>query len=884
MDHDRPAVLRLGAHEVPVLELSAGGVVAELPAGCDGPWEHATLEAAGAHIELTGLAAAERRGDAHVLRVSDPDAQGRLWALADLVRTRRPDEPAPRDPGVVPERGHYTEAARQARLAWLREHSGAELATLGETRLDARRLTGNIENFVGSVEIPVGLAGPLLFDGERARGHVVAPMATTEGALVASVSRGAAAITRSGGVQARVLHQQMVRAPIFELRDVQEAGRLIRWLGDHIEEIREQVGLVSNHARLLRLEPWQAGRIVHVRFCYSTGDAAGQNMTTACTWRACQWIERTVARVPGIEIVYSGIDGNASGDKKVTAANHLGGRGARVTAECLIDRATMRDVLKTTPEGMLHGHAIGTSGGIQSGIFGYTVNAANVIAAVFAATGQDIACVHESGAAIFALDADGDGVRATMILPSLVLGTVGGGTALPAQHDALEAMGCAGPGRLEKLAEIVCGFALALDLSTLAAIVGGQFADAHERLGRNRPVRWLTADDLAPALFEPMLAEPVADVEPLDVEMGTSIVSEQTARGLGGQKLVGLFPLRLRCAERTVDVVVKAKPLDSEVILELNKAASLCGGELARQYARWRELTGFKDTHTRELAVYRSEEPALRAVLPRTLGVHDDPSREAYVVVMERLGDDEVILRDTADDPSGWTAEHVDAALRGIAQVHGRWLGREDELLAEGWLGHVVTADDVVAMGDLWSALADHSAAEYPAWVDPLSLVRLRDAIAGLDRWRRELEAMPRTLVHNDFSPRNIALRRDTGALVAYDWELATLHVPQRDLVELLAFVLPPDADPDRVERHVEAHRLAVEEAAGAALDPVLWRRGYKLALRDFVITRLQLYLMGHVHREYRFLDRVVPTVKRLLDLETERDALADGEVLEDPV
>ncbi len=884
MQPPEPVTLHLGGHDVPVLELTPRTLVAELPAGCAGPWPHAHVEAAGAQIELTDVVEDGRRGAAHVLRVRDADAQARLWALADLVRTRRPDEPPARDPGVVPERGHYTEAARQARLTWLREYSGAELATLGAPRLDARALTGNVENYVGSVEIPVGLAGPLLFDGERARGHIVAPLATSEGALVASVSRGATAITRSGGVQTRVLHQQMVRAPIFELRDVQEGGRLIRWLADHIEEIREQVGLVSNHARLLRLEPWQAGRIVHVRFCYATGDAAGQNMTTACTWRACQWIEEAVARVPGIEIVYSGIDGNASGDKKVTSANLLGGRGARVTAECWIDRATMADVLKTTPEGMLHGHAIGTSGGIQSGIYGYTVNAVNLVAAVFVATGQDIACVHESGAAIFALDADGDGVRATMILPSLVVGTVGGGTALPAQRDALEAMGCAGPGRMEKLAEIVCGFALALDLSTLAAIVGGQFADAHERLGRNRPVRWLTADDLVPAFFEPILDEPVERVDPLDVEMGTSILSEQTARGLGGQKLVGVFPLRVQCAERALDVVVKAKPLDSEAILEANKVASLCGGEVARQYARWRELTGLKDSHTRELAVYRTEEPALRALLPHVFGVHEDPAREAYVVVLERLDDTAVDLRDSADDPSGWTPERVDAAMQGIAAVHGRWLGREQELLAQGWLGRVLTTDDVVAMQDLWSALADHNAAEYPQWVDPLSLVRLRDTIAGLGRWWREMESMPRTLVHGDFNPRNIALRRGTGELVAYDWELATLHVPQRDLVELLAFVLEPGVDADRVDRHVEAHRAAVEEAAGAALDPVVWRRGYKLALRDFAITRLQLYLMGHVHREYRFLERVVPTVKRLLDLETERDALARGQVLEDPV
>lgn len=887
--------LRLGGHDLRVLELSPRRLVAELPEGLAGPWPHAVLEAAGTRTELTGLAAGERCGTGHVVRVLDPGAQARLWALADRLRTRPPAGDEPPHPGVVPERGHYTEAARLARLQWLRDHSGAPLQALGQTRLDPRTLTGNVENLVGAVEVPVGLAGPLLFDGEHARGHVVAPLATTEGALVASVSRGATAITRSGGVQTRVLHQQMVRAPVFELADVRQAGRFVRWLDDHLDEIRAEVGLVSRHARLLRLEPWEAGRLVHVRFCYATGDAAGQNMTTACTWRACQWIVDAVANVPGIDLVYSAIEGNASGDKKVTAANHLGGRGTRVTAECWIDAATLEDVLKTTPEGMLHGHAIGTSGGLQSGIHGYSINASNLVAALFLATGQDVACVHESGAGIFSLDADAGGVRASMVLPSLVLGTVGGGTALPAQHDALAAMGCAGAGRLEKLAEIVCGFALALDLSTQAAVVGGQFADAHERLGRSRPVRWLRARDLGPALLAPMLAESlgvpglrVTEVAFPEVEMGTSILSELTARGLSGEKLVGLVPLRLRWSgdgrSGALDVVVKAKPLDSEVILEANKVASLCGGELARQYARFRDRTGFKDTHTRELAVYRTREPALRAVLPRTFGVHEDRVREAFLVVMERLDDSAVVLRDTADDPSGWTPDLVDGALRGIAPVHARWLGREQELLGEGWLGRVTTAADVAAMRELWLALAEHNAAAFPEWIDAFTLVRLRDAVAGLERWWREIESLPRTLVHGDFNPRNIALRRDDHRLVAYDWELATLHLPQRDLAELLAFVLPPDVDAARVDRHVEAHRRAVEEAAGEPLDPAVWRRGYELALRDFVLTRLQLYLMGHVQREYRFLERVVATAKRLLDVEAERDALAGGEVLEDAV
>jgi hypothetical protein len=326
-----------------------------------------------------------------------------------------------------------------------------------------------------------------------------------------------------------------------------------------------------------------------------------------------------------------------------------------------------------------------------------------------------------------------------------------------------------------------------------------------------------------------------------------------------------------------IDVVAKVKPLDEEVIIEAGKIASLCGGDLARTYARWRDWTGFKDTHTRELAIYRTTDPRLRNVLPRVYGVHEDPEREAYVIVMERL-DETVMLKDSADDPSGWTAELVDAALRGIADVHAIWLGREDDLLAEGWLGRVLDADRMVELQELWYALADHNATEYPEWIDTFSLLRLKDAIAHIDSWWREIEGMPRTLVHNDFNPRNIALRRDTRQLVAYDWELATLHLPQRDLAELLAFVLPPDVDEATVEHHVEVHRKALATASGTDLDPELWRRGYRLALRDFVTTRMQMYLMGHAQREYAFLERVVPTVRRLVDIEAEGDALRDTE------
>lgn len=786
------------------------------------------------------------------------------------------------DPGPIPGRGHYNEEARRERLEWLRAHAETELPALASPRLEASTLSGNVENFVGSVEVPVGIAGPLLFTGERVRGHVVAPLATTEGTLVASVSRGATAISRSGGARVRALSQRMVRAPVYGLTDLAAAGRFVGWVEDQLPELRQQVRTVSRHAELIGIEPWQVGNLVYLRFVYETGDAAGQNMTTVATWQATRWINETVEEVPGLSVRYFAIEGNASGDKKVSFANFLGGRGTRVTGECFLTREVIRDVLKSTPEAMEHGHRLGVLGGVQIGMMGHSINAANVIAAMFAATGQDVGCVHESGAAISHVEATPTGLYASIVLPSLVVGTIGGGTALPAQAQLLEVLGCRGRDGALKLAEIVCGFAMALDLSTGAAVVGGQFADAHEQLGRNRPVRGLSLAELGLEVARPLLAEAldapdleIVELAPLEVDAAASIVSEGVGRDVE-DKLLGFYAVRGRHmgidGERLVDAVAKVKPLDSEVIIAAGKAASLCGGELAREYARWREWTGAKDAHTRELALYRLSDPRLREVTPRVYGVHEDPAREAYVVVMERLEEGATIAMDAVGRPEAWDAEAVDAALRGIAGVHAIWLGRPQELLAEGWLGRYLTATKMAEMRPLWEALLEHNTRQFPELVDERRSARLRLAVAEIDRWWPLVEKLPRTLVHNDFNPRNLALRAADRRLVAYDWELATLHLPQRDLAELLCFTLAPDAVESEVARHLETHRTALEEAAGTALDPELWRLGYRLALRDFEITRLQLYAMGHVHREYGFLERLAATSGRLAEIEEEAE------------
>jgi hypothetical protein len=670
----------------------------------------------------------------------------------------------------------------------------------------------------------------------------------------------------------------MMRAPLFEFADLHAAQRFGWFAGERFSGLQSEVRAVSSHAELVEVTPVQIGRAVHLQFVYETADAAGQNMTTACTWRAAGWL-RDAAREAGLEPEAFFLDGNSSGDKKVTWGNLLSTRGARVTAECSLGADVLRDVLKTDAEAMVRGHARSALGGQLSGMVGSNVNVTNVIAAMFTATGQDIACVHESGVGVLSIEPDGaDGIYASLLLPGLVTGTVGGGTALPAQHDYLSLLGCAGDGGGERLAEIVAGFALAIELSTTSAMVGGQFADAHERLGRNKPVDWFTREDLTPELFTPMLAHtlgrPGLFVDRLaerEEDMESGSVSEYTSH-VAAQKLVGLVPMtaswRDGDASGDLDLVVKSKPLDTEVAIAMNKVASLCGGDVAAAFARWRDRIGFEGSHVRELGLYRTAGSALQAVMPKLYGIHEDPAREAYVLVLEDIGSAGALLRDTANDAGAWTAPDIDAALKGIANAHAVWLGREQELLAQPWLGPVPSAASAVEMSELWVAIALYAAAAFPKWVDDGTLALIKPPLLEIGEWWPEMEQMPRTLVHHDFSPRNIALRAEDRSLVAYDWELATLHVPQRDLAELLAFVLTPAADGATVAHHVEVHRLALEQASGVSLDPVTWRRGYRLALRDFIMSRLTLFLIAHAERSFTFLHRVVPTVRRLIDIE----------------
>jgi NADP-dependent 3-hydroxy-3-methylglutaryl-CoA reductase len=794
--------------------------------------------------------------------------------VLDAQRRLSVDPDALLEPHRVPARGRYDEMARRERLAWIRQRTDADLAALEEMRLVPDRLARNVENAIGAVEIPVGLAGPLLFCGEGVEGIVHAPLATTEGALVASACRGAMAISRAGGVTTHVHAQRMTRGPAFEFDMPAAAFRFAEWIGTQLEPLRACTREVSSHARLLGVEPVVIGRTVHVLFVYETGDAAGQNMTTATTWHACQWLLGQL-RAQGSEPRRFLIEANLSSDKKVCLAALAGARrGWSVSAECTIDADTCRRILKTPPRALAEAHAIMRDGGAHVGMVGHNINVANVVAGIFVATGQDVACVHESSLGELTLEERDGTLHARLALPGLVVGTVGGGTHLPGQRAALRLLGCDGPGSARRLAEIIAGFGLALDLSTLAAVATGEFASAHERLGRNRPVAPLREDELDAAFFERGLRrrlDPtlrVHGVSPLASGEGASILTALTARRLG--KCVGLLHRRVRHSHGATDVVVKVKPLDAEVLLMMQGVAAMCGQEVAEAHARYRGETGFAGCHVRELAIYTQTDPRFTAHVPAVYDIVRDDAREAFVLVLERLAD--VRLLDSADDPRGWGSAEIEAALRGIGAVHAIWMNREHELLAQPWIGVPPTAERMASMSPLWEALATHAAQELPALMTPAELERQLEVVRDIPRWWRRLEEMPRTLVHNDFNPRNVALRHDGGVLrlCAYDWELATIRPPQHDAAELLAYVLPPDAGADEVRHYVELHRRAVAEHGGVVPDEATWREGFALSLRDLLVNRFALYLMAHGFRHYGFLERSLRTLRRLIDLEPE--------------
>lgn len=342
--------------------------------------------------------------------------------------------------------------------------------------------SANIENFIGTVKLPVGIIGPLRINGLNAHGDFHIPMATTEAALVASYARGAYAASRAGGISAALLYEGVIRTPAFVLGSLLDAGMFVDWVVREIATLKAVAEGTTRHGKLVSVEPMIDNNIVFLICRYTTGDAAGQNMVTIATDALCQTI---AARCPvAIKAWY--IEGNFSGDKKASFLGLVTGRGRKVSASVILPAAVVEKTLGTTVQAMLDYGQVANLGSHLSGQLGAQAHFANGLAAFYIATGQDAACVAESAIGITRMEAQGPDLFCSVTMPNILVGSVGGGTGLPSQSAGLNILGLKGNGKAAALAEVVAAMCLCGEISIVAAIAAGHFTRAHESLARHR--------------------------------------------------------------------------------------------------------------------------------------------------------------------------------------------------------------------------------------------------------------------------------------------------------------------------------------------------------------------------------------------------------------
>jgi hydroxymethylglutaryl-CoA reductase (NADPH) len=379
----------------------------------------------------------------------------------------------------------YSDEIIQARQAFIKEHTGAELNHMASYSFDPHVTQGNIEHFTGVAQIPLGFAGPLLVQGEHAQGEFYVPLACSEGTLVASYNRGMKVLHRSGGVKCAVVGDNMQRAPVFVLEDAISARRFSEWIKESSSEIRVVAEASDPFVKLDYIDHYLAGKFAYLRFNFKTGDAAGMNMVGKATFAACNWILENCGVV---EIKRFFLESNFATDKKASMINMMKTRGKRVVAEAVVKRDVLLEIMNAETEAIYYHGKVANMGSMLSGANNNGCHAANAITAVFIATGQDVANVAESSMGLLysELTPEKD-LYISITLPSLIVATCGGGTGLPTQNEALKAMDCEGVGKVNKFAEIIAATVLAGEISLAAAISSLDWVSSHDQYGRNDP-------------------------------------------------------------------------------------------------------------------------------------------------------------------------------------------------------------------------------------------------------------------------------------------------------------------------------------------------------------------------------------------------------------
>jgi len=383
------------------------------------------------------------------------------------------------------EENDYNKEIIEKRQNFIEEQSQIKLHHIKQFSFESQNTQGNCENFTGVAQVPIGFAGPINILGEHAKGEYFIPLATTEGSLVASYNRGMQAMNASGGVRCTVIEDAMQRAPVFVFENAQQARDFGHWIKANFPKLKKVAEETSNFAQLNDIDQYVISKVIHLRFNFTTGDAAGQNMVSKATLNACQWILQNYSTYPILNFY---LEANFATDKKSSQMNMLKTRGKKVVAECTFTKEVLMDLLQVDSK-RLNTHAnIANLAAFLAHTNNNGLHTANALAAMFIATGQDVANLAESSAGILhtELTPEND-LYLSITLPSLIVATYGGGTGLATQKECLEILACYGKDKVYKFAEIVAGVVLAGEISLASAISSSDWVESHERFGRNRP-------------------------------------------------------------------------------------------------------------------------------------------------------------------------------------------------------------------------------------------------------------------------------------------------------------------------------------------------------------------------------------------------------------
>ncbi len=735
-----------------------------------------------------------------------------------------------------------SEEARLERLASLRLKTGKKLSALSISYLNSENLSGNIENFIGSTSLPLGLSGPLKIHFEKSSEDISAGFATSEGALVSSITRGVLALNLAGGVRARCIENTVTRAPVFLFSELNQAVHFSKWLPNQILDLKQKTKEHSKHAVLVDLQIKVIINEVHVVFVFSTGEAAGQNMTTMITASLVQTIRHQYLNAESYWIEETRIEGNVSSDKKVSGMLFSTGRGRKVIVEAKISEAVVKKIFKVSAEQLCKNFNRMKTARVFAGYQGFNINVSNVVAALFLATGQDAACIHESSVAELHLEIQGANLFASLFMPSLIVGTIGGGTHLPHAQSCLELMSCEGSESANKLAEIICSFALALELSTVSAIESGHFVQAHSSLGRDGKKNF-RPDDLDTNFLNSIAVDPefhfesTSKIEAVDFDDAMMI----DLASISARRISGLFRIQAKMSKspNTKNYILKIKNSDSDLIASSQFMLQNLGLENIAQMDEFKKFHPFLNSQKNEIDINQFLFQQRFEFVPSIL-VSKISQDVGFLLTEEILNANKKF--------SAWTNSEIARALKNLQTIHN------SEVSGIKIPSQVIKYQDSKS---LWIQLA--KSLMIRKTLTSSSAIHIFDyGIKNYDTIFNGIENLETRFCHLDYNPRNLLF--SSTQIYVIDWEFAGLHLPQRDVVEFLIFQMS-DLSKNEVKKILNNYCADIQYSS------VDWNSGLKMAFYDFVLRRLSLYIVISEFKEIHFLNQIIENCSLFLGL-----------------